>query len=247
MEIFLLSAFGVLLGLINAISGGGGVFALPAFLALGLSPVNAIALNLVSDVGVVLGAIPNFYRKKNNVDWKFALIMLPILMAGAFLGAKVIVNLEPEITKKIILIGVLLGMIFLLKPIKKNEKAHTSSKAKLILGYFLLFLIGMWDGSIAIAGTTFALIVIVHMFNKSFLQGRIAYAAAGAPGTLIAAIIVYMESSLSLSWTLSILISNIVGAWIGSHIAVKFGDGIIKKFIVVMAVLIVAKVLFFPD
>lgn len=70
MEILLLSIFGLILGFVNAISGGGGIFALPLFLALGLSPVNALALNLISDVGVVFGVMHNYYRSK-EISWKF--------------------------------------------------------------------------------------------------------------------------------------------------------------------------------
>lgn len=243
MEILLLSIFGLILGFVNAISGGGGIFALPLFLALGLTPVNALALNLISDVGVVFGVMHNYYRSK-EISWKFTFAIFPLLILGSIVGAKVIVGLSPTLIKNIILIGVAVGIFFLLKPTKISELQEKFSKTRNLFGYLMLFFVGMWDGSIAIAGTTFALIVMAHMFGKRFIQGRTAYAAASTPGTIIAALILYSESTLSLGWPLIILISNFVGAWIGSHLAIKFGDTIIKRCMIIMSILIVGKLIF---
>ncbi|MCX6734878.1 MAG: sulfite exporter TauE/SafE family protein [Candidatus Peregrinibacteria bacterium] len=245
MEIFLLSIFGFGLGLVNSISGGGGVFALPVFLAVGLSPANALALNLISDVGVLLGVINNYYRSK-EINWKFAFKIFIFSFVGSIIGAKLIVSLPPDLVKNIIFIGIFIGMFFLLKPVKHRDEHDRLSWWKMALGYFGLFLVGVWDGSIAIAGTTFALLIIAHMFGKSFIQGRIAYAAASTPGTFIAAAILYSESTISWQWPLIILVSNFVGAWVGSRMAIKHGDSLIKKCMVGISILIVIKLIFFP-
>lgn len=243
MEIFLLSIFGFALGIINAISGGGGVLALPLFLALGLTPINAIAMNVISDAGVVLGVMHNYFRSK-EINWKFALSIGPLLFCGSIFGAKTIVNLSPELIKTIILVGVSIGIFFLLKPIKKLDIENKRAKWVTILGYFLFFLLGIWEGSIAIAGGTFALIIMAQMFGKSFLQGRTALAAAGTPGVIISAIILYHGSTLGYAWPLAILLSNFAGAWVGSHLALKHGDGLIRKCMVAMSIVIVVKLIF---
>jgi len=245
MNLILLSIFGFVLGLVNAISGGSGVFALPLFLALGFSAVNALALNIISDVGVVFGVMHNYFRSQ-EINWKFALTIAPILICGSVIGAKVIVGLSPELIKNIILVGVFFGIFFILKPVKHTNVTEKSPAWKSGLGYLILFFCGMWDGSIAIAGTTLALIVMAHLLGKSFLQGRTSYAAATTPGTIISAIIIYSNSTLSYEWPLIILISNFIGAWIGSHLAVKHGDELIKKCMVAMSIIIVLKLVFFP-
>ncbi len=83
------------------------------------------------------------------------------------------------------------------------------------------------------------------MFGKSFIQGRIAYAAASTPGTFVAAAILHSESTISWEWPLIILISNFIGAWVGSHMAIKHGDKIIKRFMVAISILIVLKLIFY--
>lgn len=160
------------------------------------------------------------------------------------MGAKVIVGLSPTLIKNIILIGVAVGIFFLLKPAKTSESPGKPYQTRSLLGYLMLFFVGMWDGSIAIAGTTFALLVMARMFGKSFIQGRTAYAAASTPGTIIAALILYSESTLGFEWPLIILVSNFAGAWIGSHLAIKFGDTIIKRCMIIMSILIVGKLIF---
>lgn len=52
------------MGLVTSISGGAGIFAVPTMLAFGIPPIGALALNRMSDVGVVTGALRNFWKAK---------------------------------------------------------------------------------------------------------------------------------------------------------------------------------------
>jgi len=89
------------MGVITAISGGAGVFAVPTMLAFGFSPVNTLALNRTSDLGVVLGALRN-YKNSNTIDWKLGIIAAFPLCIGAYLGANVSLSLPEATLQKVI-------------------------------------------------------------------------------------------------------------------------------------------------
>src|SRR3989338_10760032 len=142
MEIFLISILGFVMGFISSVSGGSGVFAVPTMLAFGIPPINVLALNRMSDVGVVIGALRNYWKAK-VIDWRLAAKIIPFLAVGSYLGANVVVNLDEKDLKKIILIGVIIGMIFLIKPARPFKTDLQATKWKKKIGFFILFFRGI--------------------------------------------------------------------------------------------------------
>lgn len=242
MDILLIGILGFVMGVVTSISGGAGVFAVPTLLAFGLPPVNALALNRMSDVGVVLGALKNFSRAK-TIDWKLALKIVPFLAGGAFVGAKVVVGLPEEVLNPVILAGVIVGIFFLLKPVGEFKKLEKPTKVKLIIGFSMLFLVGAWNGALAMAGATFAVLVLVNFFNQNFLEARSIDIVAAIPETLISTTILVMAATVNYSWLATMFISSFVGAWVGSTLAIKHGSSFIRKAMVVIALVMLTKVI----
>lgn len=240
MEIIFILFIGLLMGIITSISGGAGVFAVPIMLSLGLPPLNVLSLNRTSDVGTVFGALRSYY-KAGTIDWKLAGIIAIPLALGSLLGASIIVRLPPEIIKYVILVGVLIGIFFLL--IKKTEPQVSLNKRIKWTSLSLMFLVGIWKGALAMAGTTFAVLILVYFFHKNYLQARSTELVAGIPETLISATILIANSTTSVSLLLCMFAASFVGSLIGSSIAVKKGNTFIKKMIVCIAILMVIKLL----
>jgi uncharacterized membrane protein YfcA len=241
MEIFLISILGLLMGVISAISGGSGVFGVPTMLALGIPPINVLTLNRMSDVGVVFGALRGYHKAK-IIDWKLALIIAIPLAIGSFIGANTIISLPDKIIKYIILVGVFIGIFFLLKK-TRSDKNNAKAMNKW-LGLGLMLVVGIWSGLLAMAGATFAVLVLVYFFNKDYLQARSTDIVAAIPETLIAAIVLFMGSTVSIFLIMTMILSSFIGSWIGSHIAVKNGNNFIRKTMIGIAILMLIKVIF---
>jgi len=240
MELFILPLLGLVMGFVTSISGGAGVFAVPTMLALGIPPINVLALNRTSDVGVVFGAFRKYYHSK-NIDWKLVLPMSILLGVGALVGSNFVVNIPKYLLNYIILVGVVVGIIFLLKPTKQEQ--NTKPKMTGGLGYIFFLFVGFWSGALGMAGATFAVLVITHFFNKSFLEARATDVAAAIPETLISTAVLYFGSTLSVISLFSMFFSSFIGAWIGSHLAVKHGSVFIKKGMIVISIVMIIKVL----
>jgi hypothetical protein len=227
------------MGIVTSISGGAGVFAVPTMLAFGIPPINVLALNRTSDVGVVLGALKNYHRSK-NIQWRLGLIAALPMGVGSFLGSNFVVNISERFLNYIILLGVVVGIFFLLKPIKPSENSEKKSFS--VLGLFFLLLVGFWSGALGMAGATFAVLVLVYFFKLSFLEARSTHIAAAIPETLISTAVLYLGSTVSIILMLVMFISSFVGAWIGSHLAVKHGSSFIKRAMVGIAIIMMIKV-----
>ncbi len=239
MELIPLALLGFVMGIVTSISGGAGVFAVPTMLAFGIPPINVLALNRMSDVGVVFGALHKYNRSK-SIDWKLASLAAIPLAIGALIGANVIINISDHLLNYIILIGVFVGIFFLLKPIKQVQVASLKSYNK--LGYIFLLAVGFWSWALGMAGATFAILVFAHFFHKSLLEGRATDVAAAIPETLIATTILYLGSTVSLVFMLTMWISSFIGAWVGSHLAVKHGSAFIKKGMILISIIMIIKV-----
>ncbi len=239
IELLLISGLGLIMGIVNSISGGAGVFAVPTMLAFGIPPVATLALNRTSDLGVVLGALRGYHKSK-SIDWKLAFrIMIPLVI-GSFTGASIIVKLPEKWLPPIILAGVVIGIIFLLKKPTLRQLSHNVFHSR--VGLLFIFLVGIWSGALAMAGATFAVLVLVHFFGKNFLEARATEIVAAIPATAISVIILFLNSESSFSWLLVMFVSNFVGAWIGSHLAAKRGSDFIRKAMIGIAFIMIVKV-----
>lgn len=193
----------------------------------------------MSDVGTVFGALRGYHKSK-SIDWKLALIIMIPLAIGSFIGASAVVRLPEEILRYVILMGVFVGIFFLLK---KTEQKATNKNPIIGIGVFLMLLVGMWSGALAMAGATFAVLILVYFFNKTYLQARSIDIVAAIPETLISAIILAIASTASIQLLAPMFISSFIGAWMGSHLAVKHGSEFIRKGMIGIAILMIIKVI----
>ena len=229
------------MGIVTSISGGAGVFAIPTMLAFGIPPINVLALNRISDLGTVFGALRNYHKSK-SIDWKLAIIIMIPLTIGSFIGANIVVRLPEETLKYVILVGVVIGIFFLLK--KTHPRAKQNKNYLYWMGLIMMIVVGLWSGALAMAGATFSVLVLVYFFNKTYLQARSTDIVAAIPGTLIAIAILVAGSTASFFLLSAMFISSFIGSFLGSNLAIKHGDNFIRKAMVGIAILMIIKVIF---
>lgn len=93
------------------------------------------------------------------------------------------------------------------------------------------------------AGATFATLVMVYMFGKSYLQARSTDIIAAIPETIVSASILISSASIAVENFVIMGVSSFVGAFVGSHFAVKYGSGFIRKGMIVIAIIMIIKVI----
>ncbi len=95
MHTLLLFTAAFLAGALNAVAGGGTMFTFPALMFTGMP---AIAANATSKVGIWPAAMASvFAYRKELVEYRsFLPLLLPISLAGGWLGAKLLMITPPE-------------------------------------------------------------------------------------------------------------------------------------------------------
>ncbi len=259
----MLAGVGCAAGFINVMAGGGTLLTLPAMIYLGLPGPVANGTNRIAVMAQNITAITTF-AKKGFSDFKLSLTLglctLPGVVAGSLLGVK----LEGK-AFKLVLAGVMIAVMIVLaakrrkkaagntaeKPDEKTDAktdadaaAAPISQRRMIIAHALMLVVGFYGGFIQ-AGVGFIIIAILSRvlrldlvrvnMHKVFIVGMYGIVALG----------IYMASG-KVVWIpgLCLAVGNSTGAWLGTHLAVKKGERIIRIILFVALIGMAIKLIY---
>ena len=240
--ILLLSAIAVLAGFIDAIAGGGGLITVPALLSAGVPPLNALATNKLQGCFGSGTASYRFWRK-GHINLSELLWPVALTFIGAALGTWAVQHIHNDWLNQIIpILLICVALYFALSPSFKDLDGHQ----RVSIGAFGLtggLIVGFYDGFFGPGTGSFFFAAIV------LLLGWGAKHATGATKVLnftsnIASLIIFAAGGQVL-WVLGIAmgIGQIIGAWLGSHLAIKHGAKLIKPLVIIISIALSIKLL----
>jgi uncharacterized membrane protein YfcA len=228
--IALLCLAAVAAGFVDAIAGGGGLIVIPALLAAGISPVAALATNKVQACVGTASATYTFWRA-GWIDFNLLRVPLVAALAGAALGGLALMVVDTRwlmVVLPILLVGI--ALYFLLAPVA----ADTDSQARLTpLGYSAVAAsIGFYDGFFG-PGTGSMFIIAFHYLLRMDLVSSSAnsktFNFASNIGALVAFVI---AGKVVYLLALPLVACNILGNHLGSALALRKGNGVVRKALV---------------
>ena len=204
----------ILAGFIDSLAGGGGLLTVPALMAAGMPPAQALATNKLQACGGSLSASLYFVRRKvvNLADQKLNILMTFI---GSMTGALLVQHVQSEILRQILpLLVIGIGLYFLLMP-KLGEEDRQRRLHGLPFALVAGGCVGFYDGFFGPgAGSFYALAFVTLMgFN---LAKSTAHAKVG----------------------------QFFGARMGSRLVLSKGQTLIRPMIVVVSAVMSAKLLY---
>jgi hypothetical protein len=101
--ILTLVIIGLMAGVLSGLVGvGGGIIMVPLFIIfLGLTQHNAQGMSLAVMLPPVTFLAVYNYHKAGVIDWKAALIVSVLFIAGGYLGSKLALQIDQKVLKKI--------------------------------------------------------------------------------------------------------------------------------------------------
>jgi len=224
-----------LAGFIDSIAGGGGLILIPSLLLAGIPPQAALGTNKFAAIFGTSAALINFI-KNGKVIWKIAAFGLIFSIIGSVIGTKAILRFDQQATAKIIIMLLPLTAITLFIP-KKQLKTSISefSKKEMYLSIPLLcFSIGFYDGFFG-PGTGTFLIFGFYMFLGLHLINASAISKVFNLASNVGSFFTFAFADKVLYGIgVPIAIANILGGYLGSKLAIKNGQKLIKIFILTM-------------
>jgi uncharacterized protein len=244
---------GIWAGGINVIVGSGTLVTFPTLLLFGYPPLTA---NVSNNIGMVAGGISGVYgyRRELRANRDLLLRLAPASIAGAVVGAVLLLVLPDESFKAIVpaLIGLGLVMVIVGPSVQRRTASGRDGESGpgliprvlLTVGICVLGIYGGYFG----AAQGILLVGLMGMILSDDIQRLTA--VKNVLATLVnavAAILFMIVATDRIDWSVVALISS--GAFIGGYLGARYGrklsPAVLRVCIVVIGSLALVKLLFF--
>lgn len=239
IEILLLLGAGFLVGIMNAIAGGGVLLAFPVLLSTGLSPLVA---NVSASVAVLPGLLSSSFGYRSYIKRiyrPYLLLLIPCLI-GSIVGALLLIRTPSSNFDALVPWLVLFAVtLFAFQPylhrkvaVQNAKKKHRSAVKPLILLSLAVIPLAIYGGYFG-AGFGFIMLAFLGfsgMHNIHKMNGLKNLASAVIAITTIAVVI---PSDL-INWRVAgiMAIGSLVGGFVGTRIAVRVPSQLLR-FVVI--------------
>nr|WP_314445355.1 TSUP family transporter [uncultured Sphingomonas sp.] len=236
-----LTTVALVAGFIDAIAGGGGLIMMPALLVSGVPPVQALGTNKLQSMCGTFVAMRN-YGAKGLIEWRPNLPTALIVFAGSASGALLVQWVEARTLALIIPLLLLANALYILvSPRMSDEDAHQRLSTT---GYAPIGgAIGFYDGFFGPGTGTFFSSTLVALRGHGLTRAT-ALTKYFNWTSNIAAVLLFAASGKVL-WLLglSMAVGAMVGGWLGSHTAMRYGARLIRPLLVTASIAMTARLL----
>jgi hypothetical protein len=238
----LLFALALVAGLVDAIAGGGGLITVPALLWAGLPPVQALATNKAQGVFGTLASTAHFMRR-GAIDPREAALPVVCTFIGAALGALAVQFLATDLLARLVpllLIG--FALYFLLSP----RVADVDSHRRISHGAFALAVgtgVGFYDGFFGPGTGTFFAMGYVALLGLSLRRATAHAKLLNFTSNLAAFLFFIAGGHVIWGIALAMAAGQLAGGWLGAHLVLRHGAGLVRPVLVIVSLAISVKLL----
>jgi uncharacterized membrane protein YfcA len=243
-EIALLCAFSMAAGFVDAVVGGGGLIQLPAALLLlpGVPYPMILGTNKFASLFGTSFAVQRYLRHV-KIDWHTVAPAAVSAFLFAFIGSRIVTLLDPELIRPLVLglLIVVAAYVFLVKEMGLIHKPkHVPPKSSL-LGVALGAVLGFYDGFFGPGMGSFLLFAFVGVFGFDFLSASASAKVVNWATNFASLIFFTATGNILFGIGIAMASCNIVGAVIGSRMAIAKGSKFVRIFFLVIVCGLIAK------
>jgi uncharacterized membrane protein YfcA len=236
-----LTATAVLTGFIDAIAGGGGLIMMPALLFAGVPPIHALGTNKLQSMFGTATAYRNFARK-GLVEWRNYKGMIALVFAGASVGVIAVQSIDPGALRLIIpLLLVAVALYVILSPRMSDDDAHERIGPR---GYGpIAALIGAYDGFFGPGTGSFFTASLVGLRGLGLTRATALTKLFNLTSNV--ASVLFFALGGKILWVLGLCMAAgaMLGGYLGSHTAIRFGAKVIRPLLVTLSLALTARLL----
>lgn len=245
MVLYMLLAVSFCAGFLDSIAGGGGLIMLPAILLAGVPAQTALGTSKFAATFGTAVAAYNFIRNK-AVVWKLVLYGIVFSLVGAYVGARSVLAIDEELVAGII-IGLLpIAMVAAFIPKRKidHTRLHWSNWVLYLAVPVVCFVLGFYDGFFG-PGSGSLLILAFHLFFGISLTAASGSAKIFNLASNTSALVTFLFAGKCLmAIAIPMAVTNILGGHVGSMLAIKKGDVVVRYVLIVSITLLIASLIY---
>jgi uncharacterized protein len=245
----LLFGAGMVAGFVDSIAGGGGLIALPVLLFIGLPPQAALGtLKLQGSFGTFSAAY--HFISKGYISFRQAAPGVVFTLIGASGGSLLVQKLDPQFIKPLITLLLALVFIYMLLNVHlgRYEQAPRMGRWP-YYGVFGLSL-GFYDGFFGPGTGSFWTFSLLLLVGYDMIKAVGYTKVMNVTSNIVALIWFILGGNVVYSIGLVMAIGQLIGARLGSGLAMSRGVGIIRPIYLAVVFVTIVRLLamnFFPS
>ena len=236
-----LTAVAVLTGFIDSIAGGGGLIMMPALLFAGVPPINALATNKLQSMFGTATACAN-YAREGLVDWRSNWLSIVLIFLAAGAGVMVVQAVSSKALALVIpLLLLAVAGYVLVSPRMSDEDAHerVGANAYAPIGAA----IGFYDGFFGPGTGSFFTTTLVALRGLGLTRATALTKLFNLTSNVAAVLLFAIGDKMFWLLGFSMAAGAMLGGWIGSHTAMRFGAKVIRPLLVILSLGLTARLL----
>jgi len=227
-------------GFMDTLAGGGGLITIPALVVSGVPPLAALGTNkLQSSFGSGTSSFLLFKRKK--IHWQELRPMMIAAFLGSVLGTVIVQFIDAKVLGFMIpLVLIIIAAYFITAPYLKLESPEPRMSAGLYRKT-VVPAIGVYDGMFGPGTGSFLAVAGVSLRGLELINAT-AIAKPLNFATNIASLIVFIFAG-QIMWLagFTMIIGQMLGAWVGSHYLYKVNPKVLRILIVTICLIMLGQ------
>jgi len=244
IHLFLVFTIGIISGSYGTITGGASLVSIPTLIFLGLPAHIAIGTNRLGALGLNLAGWYTFHKLK-NINYRIGIPISIAAVIGSLIGASLVLELNDSNLRKAIAFMTILGLlIIMLNPkIGIEPKQIELKKNTLIIGTFLIFLVGIYGGVYGALSGTFLSFILIFIFGETFLESAGTRKIAQVLLSSMAVLVFCLGKIINYPLAITLFLGMAIGSYMGARFSHKIGNIWIKRILLVVIFIMSIKLL----
>ncbi|MDX1922704.1 MAG: TSUP family transporter [Alphaproteobacteria bacterium] len=234
---------GLVAGTINAMAGGGGLLTIPSFMALGLTPLQAIATNFPTAIAANSSATLRFWQH-GELDMKTEFPRALIAFAFGILGGTLVQHIPNDFLKILIPVLLILICIWLVTNPQAGHAPGAARISPVIYTFCALPLLGLYDGFFGPCSGTFYALSAVSLLGTTLSRATANAKLYNTFGGLGGFVSFFGSSNIHWTYAAIVMVGCFIGSYIGASLVIKHGTRLVRLALVVVSMSMSVKLLF---
>ena len=244
-KIIFLCVAGFISSFVDSIAGGGGLISVPAYFIIGFPAHYSLGTNKFSATCGSLTSTINF-AKSGKIDKDILKVLLPFTFLGSIVGSYIVMLIDSSILEPIVLVLILAVGIysFFAKSVGLEDKFTGATKKTLIIGSIFGFIMGFYDGFFGPGAGSFMVFGLIKIYGFDFVRASGNAKAMNLTSNFSSLITFAIGGKIYYLMGIPMALFTILGANVGSRLAIKKGVKIIRPIFIAMSLGVAIKMIF---
>jgi uncharacterized membrane protein YfcA len=240
----LLCIAGFVASFVDSIAGGGGLISVPAFMLAGLPPHMVLGTNKFSATAGSFTSSLKFI-KSGKANFKLLRYLIPFTLLGSILGVTAVLYIDQKFLTPLVLILIMFIGIYTLfsKSLGLEDKFRGLTKKNVLLGILLALSLGFYDGFFGPGTGSFLVFGFINIFGFNFVSSSANARILNFTSNVTALVLFALSGKIDYMLGIPVAIFMILGARMGTTVALSKGSKLIKPIFVTMSLAVAVKML----